>query len=169
MRPLARKQGLIIEGLDDETLVYVLDSHKAHCLNSTSAAVWRLCDGRRDVAALARALESETGVPAHEDLVWLALEQLGGAHLLTDPMPRTARISRRRLIRKLGEAAALPLIVSIVSPTAAQAATCIPNRPGCAPVDAPCTTSSNCCACCCKAIGGGNFACKPGGGNCLPP
>lgn len=128
MKPNAREKGLVVQDLADETLVYDLERHKAHCLNRTAAAVWRLCDGKRDEAALARLLEKDLGT-ADEDVVRLALRDLGRARLLQEPVAADARLSRRRLIQRLGEAVALPLVVSIVSPTAAQAATCRLTQP----------------------------------------
>lgn len=126
MKPHARDEGIIVRELPDEALVYDLERHKAHCLNRTAAAVWRLCDGTKDEATLARLVGRELGARPSEDLVRLALEELGKAHLLREKMPRSSgpRVSRRRVIERLGQAVALPLIASIVSPTAAQAATC---------------------------------------------
>jgi coenzyme PQQ synthesis protein D (PqqD) len=124
MKPRAREDDLIVQELEDETLVYDLGNHKAHCLNRAAAAVWRLCDGTRDEAALARLLGKELAGAADEDVVRLALRDLAGARLLREPLSARPRISRRRLIQRLGQAAALPLVVSIVSPTAAQAASC---------------------------------------------
>jgi hypothetical protein len=129
MKPQAREDGLVVQELEDETLVYDLLSHKAHCLNRAARAVWRLCDGTRDEAALARLLGKELAGGADEDIVRLALRDLARARLLREPLTVRPRVSRRRLIQRLGQAAALPLVVSIVSPTAAQAATCTVPQP----------------------------------------
>jgi hypothetical protein len=43
--PRARKDCLLRK-LDDELLIYDPQRHEGHCLNSTAAAVWRLCDGK---------------------------------------------------------------------------------------------------------------------------
>lgn len=159
MKPNAREKGLVVQDLADETLVYDLERHKAHCLSRTAAAVWRLCDGKRDEAALARLLEKDLGTAADEDVVRLALRDLGRARLLQEPVAADARLSRRRLIQRLGEAVALPLVVSIVSPTAAQAATCRLTQP----IDpAACNAGNpNALGCCCNnhricaSLGGG--------------
>ena len=45
VKPLARKEGLVIQELPVEVLVYDLDRDKAHCLNETAAMVWRKCNG----------------------------------------------------------------------------------------------------------------------------
>src|SRR5713226_650550 len=127
--PMMRKQRLIVDELPDEVLVYDLDRHKAHCLNSTAALVWRRCDGKTRPAEIARRVQSKLDQPFNEDLVWLALRQLNKIHLLAEPVglpPRLAGMSRREMVRTLGIAAvvAVPLITSVVSPTAVQASTC---------------------------------------------
>lgn len=160
MKPNAREKGLVVQDLSDETLVYDLERHKAHCLNRAAAAVWRLCDGKRDEAALARLLEKDLGTAADEDVVRLALRDLGRAHLLQEPVAADPRLSRRRLIQRLGQSLALPLVVSIVSPTAAQAATCRMTQP-ISPSDC---NAGNAAAvgCCC----GNSKICLSGGRGC---
>ena len=64
-----------MEPVGGETLVYDLERHRAHCLNPTAALVWSACDGRRDAAAIARAIAGE--VPeASVELVQVALVKL---------------------------------------------------------------------------------------------
>jgi Coenzyme PQQ synthesis protein D (PqqD) len=165
--PRARKDKLIIKELPDETLVYDLESDKAHCLNATAARVWKHCDGTTSVGEIAASLNDGIATEPNEDVVWLALDQLEEFQLLsqsiTKPM-RLAGISRRQLMRTLGFTAALsiPLISSIIVPTAVQAASCtaINNRDN----DCPCTTSAQCTSGCCRA---GLLVCKSGGGSCL--
>ena len=52
--PRMREQGLVVDDLPDEVLVYDLDRHQAHCLNRTAALVWRHCDGQTTVKEIAR-------------------------------------------------------------------------------------------------------------------
>ena len=144
-RPRARSGGLLVRELDGEVLVYDLERHRAVCLNAAAAAVWRRCDGRTDVPALVHALPGEAG---GEEGVWLALEQLARDRLLADAVVRpagAARVTRRELIRRLGLAAAatLPLVTSVVAPTPAQAASCLPGGQ-------PCTSSLQCCSAVCS-------------------
>jgi len=141
-RPKARTEGLVVRELPEEVLVYDLDTHKAACLNGTAAKVWRLCDGRRSVKEIRRALESSSGGSVPEEFVWLALDQLGKGGLLDARVSRPhelARVSRRELIKRigLGVAITLPAVVSIVAPTPAQAASRLP--PG-----SDCTDSGQC-------------------------
>lgn len=159
--PKARKHNLVVKRLADEVLVYDLLTHKAHCLNEAAAQVWSFCDGRRSVCEIARLLSSRSDVPFTEEVVWLALNQLERFSLLEEhvvPPPGTTDISRRELGRKIGLAgmASLPLILSIVAPLAATAATC-------GAVGTPCTTNARCCTGICV---GGTCACVDVQGPC---
>lgn len=142
--PKAREEGLVVQELADEVLVYDHQRFKAHCLNRTAALVWQHCDGKRTTREIALAVEKQSGSPVEEDLVWLALGQLGKSHLLSErfTMPAgTAGISRREVIKRAGVAAAvaLPIVTSIVAPKAAQAANC-------RAAGQSCTTSAQCCS-----------------------
>jgi hypothetical protein len=132
-KPLARRDGLVINELPEEIVIYDKESHKAHCLNRTAALVWKRCDGRSSVTAIAAGLQQELKAPVSEDLVWYALEQLEKDDLLVREIKASvrqpqfaaaARLSRREVIRRLGLAAvvAVPLITTMVAPTAVEAA-----------------------------------------------
>jgi hypothetical protein len=134
--PEMRVQGLVIDELPDEVLVYDLDRHKAHCLNQTAALVWHCCDGKTSVAEIARRLKKQLDAPFNEELVWLALRQLDELHLLKENISLPAQLagmSRRAMIRNLSIAAAIviPLATSIVSPPPAQASTCAGGGQSC--------------------------------------
>ncbi len=121
-QPLARQSSLIVKEVDDETLVYDLETDLAHCLNSTASRVWKSCDGHNTVEEIAAQL-SPPGEPAvDEKVIWLALDQLEKFKLL-DAAPAKPEflsgLTRRQMVARLGIAAvALPAIVSIVSPHA---------------------------------------------------
>jgi hypothetical protein len=122
--PKARREGLLIEELYEETLVYDTERDEACCLNRTAVLVWKHCDGETPVARLALMLEAEGVSPVDEGTVWLTLQQLDQAHLLQESMgQRQGRVrSTRRALLKLGIAATvLPLVTSITVPTAAMA------------------------------------------------
>jgi hypothetical protein len=150
LKPCVRADGLVVQALPDEVLVYDLERHKAHCLNHTAAQVWKHCDGQTSVAEMVCKLEQEMKTPVPEDVVWLALQQLGKARLLAEKIdaPETGkRISRREVIRRLGwgAAVALPLVTSIVAPTAVEAASCLSTG-------SACTSSAQCCSGVCAGI-----------------
>ncbi len=156
MKPHGRKEGLIVEDLSDETLVYDREQHKAHCLNQTAAFVWRRCDGQTSVSELARLVEDELGIPTTDDVVWLALDRLDRAHLLQkrgQQGTETRRYSRRELVKRLAHVGiAVPMVASIVSPLAAQAASCL-TRAECRALIPPFCTG--------KPICNRNRCCRP--------
>ncbi|HKO43234.1 MAG TPA: PqqD family protein [Pyrinomonadaceae bacterium] len=120
--PRARQASLIIKEVDDETLVYDVEADKAHCLNTTAAQVWKSCDGKTSVEEIATQMSSTDGAPVDESLVWLALDQLEKFKLLDEAPAKPAMLAgltRRQMVARLGiAAAALPAIVSIVTPHA---------------------------------------------------
>jgi hypothetical protein len=128
--PLARTRNLVVREVSDELLIYDLDNDKAHCLNKSAALVWKNCNGTVTIPDLAQLLASELQSPIDEDFIWLALDQLQKFHLLEQEVARPAGVhalSRRQLMKGLGVAAvvALPLVISLVAPTALQAQTVI--------------------------------------------
>lgn len=143
--PQARKSGLIIQEVDSEVLIYDQETDKAHCLNETAAKVWNYCDGETTLADACTALSRQLETPVDEKLVWYAVDQFAKDNLLEKAIELPAFIipgmNRRQMVRTLGLAAvvAVPLVTSIVAPTPAQAATCLPNGSACA-------ISSQCCS-----------------------
>lgn len=149
-KPIARKQGLVIQELPDEVLVYDLDRDRAHCLNETAAFVWQRCNGRNTTAQIARNLGQHFDCAVDEKVIWLALDQLGRNHLLDRQpiLPAEMGMNRRAMVRALGLAAviAVPVVSSIVAPTPSQAATCVANGGGC-------STGTQCCSgVCCSGV-----------------
>ncbi len=140
-------------------LVYDRASDAAHCLNPTAARVWAHCDGRTTVAEMAQLLEDELKTPVTDEVVWFALAQLRKSQLLEEPWATLAQVeqmSRRVMVRRLGIAAAVtvPLVTSIIAPSAAAAATCTLGQPG-----ATCVTNGDCCSNSCVDNGRGVFQC----------
>src|SRR5262249_55197460 len=127
-KPLKREAGLLVTELQDELLLYDLDRDRAHCLNQTAAMIWRHCDGERTVRGITARLRRDLGNAIDDDVIQSALSQLSKRHLLQQPIQSRKLLSRRDVIKKAGLAAAvaLPLITSIVAPTAVGAATCVP-------------------------------------------
>jgi Coenzyme PQQ synthesis protein D (PqqD) len=149
--PIARKDGLVIQETTDEVLVYDLTSNKAHCLNQTAAFVWKSCDGNNSISDITNRFQKEIGSSVHEDLVWLAIDQLNDKNLLEKDLTADfAGRSRREVIKKIGLAAviALPIVASLTAPSSAMAASsCVCNSPG------NCTAQPTCPA----------MTCNPGG------
>ncbi len=82
MKPIARKDDLVIQEVGGEILVYDLRTNKAICLNQTSALVWQNCDGKKDALEIAKNIEKELGSNVSEDFVWFAVNQLEKENLL---------------------------------------------------------------------------------------
>jgi hypothetical protein len=84
---------------------------------------------------------------------------LENQHLLEQPVawpPQFAKVTRRQLVRNLGLAAAIavPVISSLVAPTAAEASTCIPTGQ-------PCSTTIACCSVLgCNGMAGAGGVCN---------
>jgi hypothetical protein len=144
--PLARQDSLIIKELPEEILVYDQIEDKAHCLNQTAARVWRSCDGRTSVKEIARSLGGNTNSKSDEDIVWLALDQLRKFNLLETAPTKPAHLAgmtRRQAVARIGLAAiALPVVVSIVAPTAHAQGSTFP--PGICCVNPSDCASNNC-------------------------
>ena len=147
LMPQARSNGIVVEELADEVLIYDLNRDRAHCLNQTAANVWKLCDGKSSPAEIASRLGAELEPAAAQEVVWAAVEQLSRAGLLEKKLKRpTADISRRDVMKKLALAAAIgvPVVTSVVAPKAIHAATCRPSGDMCG-------SSAQCCSGVCNA------------------
>lgn len=145
--PEARQEGLVIQDMPEEILVYDLDTNKAHCLNQTAAFVWKACNGENTVSDISELFSRQSSDPINEDFVWLAIDQLNEKNLLkSDVKSKFHGESRRSVIKKIGLAAvvALPIVASLAAPTsvlAVSSCACINNN-------AQCTAQSGCPAIC---------------------
>lgn len=130
--PKVRVADIVVQEFADEILIYDLKTNKAFCLNETSAMVWQVCNGKRNVSEITEIISKKMTSFVSEDLVWLAIDQLKKDKLLengNDLPNHFAGISRREVIKKIGigSLAVLPVIATVTSPTAAQSnSTCIP-------------------------------------------
>jgi hypothetical protein len=147
MFPRARKDNLTIRELPEETLVYDQEQNKAHCLNAVATLIWRHCDGRTSTDELARLVAEERGIDSAAEVVSLALEQLGRRRLLEEPpapLPAKARIGRRDALKKIAfAAAALPMIMTIATRTAAQSMSGGGSSDGSTPTKPPVNVNVN--------------------------
>ncbi len=164
INPKSRQEELVVQELADEVLVYDLKKHKAFCLNHTAAFVWQHSDGQTPVAQIAYLLQKKLRTPVDESVVWFALERLEKDGLLENKVAAPlmfAGMNRRELIKTLGKSAAvaLPLVMMITAPHAANAAsTCASSGEACT---RPCCSGLVCTNGTCGTDGGG------GGGGCV--
>jgi hypothetical protein len=118
-RPAGRTDGLIVERLPGELLVYDEERDEAHCLHGEAAAVFDLLDGTCTTSQIA-ALASLSEARVEE-----VLTELGARHLLDGNGAAGDGLSRRDLIQRgaltgAGVAGAA-LITSIAAPLPAAA------------------------------------------------
>lgn len=155
LMPIARKEGLVIQEMPDEVLVYDLETNKAHCLNRTAASVWKSCDGVSSITEIKTKLEKEFKTTLPEDFIWLALDQLSKDKLLEKEIEtKISGMSRREVIKKIGFAsmAALPVVAMLSFPQSALAVVCPTSQQG---MQGMCATGQLCC--------GGNCVAAPTG------
>lgn len=173
IKPLSRKDEIVVQELNGEVLIYDLRTNKALCLNETSSLVWEACDGNKNVSEISQSISRKLNAPANEDLVWLALDQLKKEKLIANSeeiIPDFNGMSRRDVVKKIGFASlvAVPVITSLVTPVAAQTGsvcagdcTCTRNDGiglACAPPNTGgCSTTIAGCTCRASNSGGGNL------------
>lgn len=131
--PIARSRDIVVQKVEKETLIYDLITFKAYNLNETASLVYQACDGKTTFEKLKR----KHGF--NDEIIFLALEQLKKDKLIEvddSYISPFAGMSRREVIRKAGIASmiALPVISSLVAPTAASAQS----------VDCSCVNPGNC-------------------------
>src|SRR6185295_6250011 len=145
---LARNDELVVQDLPEEVLIYDLKSNKAHCLNKTAAFIWRHCDGHTTAEEIAKMMEEEWRTPVTEDAVWFAVNKLSKAELLQQRivLPEAkAGMTRRSAMRRLGLGALLvPVVMTIVSPTAMAGASVPPECVSCTSFGAGANRANTC-------------------------
>src|SRR5262249_46026003 len=147
--PKARRDGLVLRELPDELLVYDTETHEAHCLNETAAFVWKQCDGTASVSEIGDRLRANFDTEMDDEVVWVALEDLWKRQLFDgDSAPaREGTMSRSTVLKRAAVVAAVsvPVVTSIVAPTAAHAATFLPCGSQCSLTGgAPCAPACPC-------------------------
>jgi hypothetical protein len=118
--PLARSNNVVVQKMGKEILIYDMNTHKAYNLNETSTVIYNACDGVTSFDTL----KSEHDFT--DNLIFLALDELKKENLIEEDKSFSspfAGISRREAIKKVGLSSmiALPLIASVIVPTAANA------------------------------------------------
>lgn len=148
IKPLARKRDIVVQEFGSEILIYDLKANKVFNLNETSTLIWQASTGEKNIAEIADDISKKLNSPINEEFVWLALEQLRKQNLIenkTEIEVLYQGISRREIIKRVGLASlvALPLVSSLVAPTAVNAASCTTGTSsrglGC-----PCTAITQC-------------------------
>ena len=156
--PTARVEKLVVQEMENETLVYDLESDKAHHLNKTMSVVWQKCDGETSFDEVAKTLSKELDADIENDFVLLALQELEKSNLIETTSEESNReiISRRKVLLNYAlPAIAAPVVMSLVSPASAQmTASCLALEDACEP-----TSSPGCCP---------GLTCSGFEGTCVP-
>jgi hypothetical protein len=182
-KPISRKTNIVVQDLENEVLIYDLTINKAFCLNQTSRLVFELCDGKRTIADISDEMSKRLKTLISEDFVYLALDELKKNNLLENSDELTNHfvgMSRREVVKRVGLASmiALPVISSVIAPSAAMAQSGAALGIGAICTTSPQCQSGNCFSgsnptpLCCSAttqffgIPTGDFDCVPLGANC---
>ena len=128
--PKARNENIVVQDMENETLVYDLTVDKVYCLNQIAALVFSYCDGHGSFEMLKQKHKLT------DEIIYLALDQLRKENLLEETEDYRSPFigtSRREVIRKAGltSLASLPWVSSIIAPKAAmaQSIACPPGSP----------------------------------------
>lgn len=158
--PKARKHGLVVQELPDELLVYDTDRNHALCLNKTAWRVMEACDGETTVEDAALLVSGKLQANIDDNFLWAAIEKLAKKDLLeAGSVPANLpKLGRRDLIRTAGAlAVALPLVTTIVAPSAVSAQSA--GGGACVTFGMDCCSTNDCCGNGAVCIGN---LCQPG-------
>lgn len=82
LKPLARREKLVVQESLDEILIYDQEQNTAHYLGPAAALVWRHCDGSTDVDHMARIVNDSLNRTDGDREVRQALGQLKRQRLI---------------------------------------------------------------------------------------
>lgn len=130
---------LITQDLGDELVVFNKMTNTAHMLNPQAAALFKAaengCSMDEAIGLVGPGTEAQRVAAAN-----LAIADLATAGIVESLAPA---VSRRSLLRTLGTAAAAPMVISILAPTPAAAASNLPPQFACT-VDDTCVQDAIC-------------------------
>lgn len=159
-QPTARSDGLLVEHVDAETVVYDSEGKQAHCLSPLAASVFARSDGRTSIPELARLASSDLNESVSVEHASEAVRQLEKLGLMV--VPAAKYFSRRTMVRKgaaVGAAVLAAPLVLTVGTAQAQAANC---NGSCFPFNRCTQFTDSQCTCVCRVVacpGPGFFQC----------
>jgi DNA-binding Lrp family transcriptional regulator len=115
--PQARTDGILVERVDQDLVIYDEVGKMAHCLSPDVALVWDRCDGRMSQAEISRRLGLAPSI------VERAVEELQGSGLLVEQVGYSRREAAKRFAAVGGAALAAPALMYSM-PVPAAAAVC---------------------------------------------
>lgn len=143
IRIIARKDGLLVTRVGDETVIYDIESSKASCLNGLMTAIWEAIDEETNIEVLINILRDRGYPDVNEEIVYMAVHDLVQAGLVencSEIAIYKENLSRREMIQLIGKRSVvvLPVVSTIImQPAIAQVS--------CAAKHEPCTFDSDCC------------------------
>ena len=131
---------LIVESLRDELVVFDRRTNKAHLLDARAAAIWRAAENGCSMDDVAGVVEGKT-IEEKRTVAQLGVSDLERAGLLMSDLPA---MPRRGLLKTLGTAAIVPMVISILAPSPAAAASNVAAGAPCVFGTDTCVTSATC-------------------------
>jgi hypothetical protein len=124
MRSLPRvRAGLLRHSLEDQVLVYDPKDEKVHLLDKTSGSVVELLqEGGWTPEGLVAELNDRFRVPADNDVLALALQELGRVGLIEDEVEPLIDSTRREAIKKIAASGAAVLMIPAIATLTSTAA-----------------------------------------------
>ena len=134
--PSMRTANLVVKELSNEILIYDLEKNKAFCLNETARLIMDECDGVKSIDEAAESLNRKLKAGISEEMIWMVIEQLKNANFIKQEYEipvQTTRVTRRKILQSAATLGiALPIITSLVAPTAAHAqSNCLGGEQSC--------------------------------------
>jgi hypothetical protein len=120
--PIARSEGLLVETIGDESVIYDTETKVAHALKPLAAAVYMYADGKTSAAEIAELASYRLATEVTEPDVVTAFEELRANSLLEAPVLDVGTgVSRRTALKTFAAAGAGSMLVMSVATSAAQA------------------------------------------------
>ena len=82
MRPIARKEDLVVKRDTGQLYIEDVVNRKYIFLNPTSAYVWEKCDGQKDESVIAKEMGNDLGVDVNPGVVSQIMNKLFAEELL---------------------------------------------------------------------------------------
>jgi|JI10StandDraft_1071094.scaffolds.fasta_scaffold25703_4 hypothetical protein len=118
---------LLVQELGNELVIFNRQTNTAHMLNPQAAAIYRAAADGCSMEEAARIVDRGNEVE-RDAAAALAVADLATAGVVTSGLPP---VSRRSLLRTMGAAATAPMVISILAPTPAAAASNLPPQASC--------------------------------------
>ena len=130
---------LIEQSLSDELVIFDKETNKAHMLDARAAAIYRAAEKGCSIDDVMAVVEGGTDAEKRA-AAQLGIQDLETAGLVMSSLPR---MPRRGLLKTLGVAAALPMVISIMAPSPAAAASNLARGVTCSTGDT-CLSGATC-------------------------